>query len=200
MSSPRPWLCFLLGALLAPAPLGKTASVAETVAAIVAAPQPEYPYEARRSYYEGKGVFRIRFNSVGRAEDVSVVKSTGHTILDTAAIKALRRWQVKPRSLAKIEVPISFYLEGERAALLRALRGNLISGPAPKAPLETRLHNIGGYGRFQLKIDPETGGVIDVKILQSTSDRRLDDASLKAFRQWRFVPHTVEIVTVPVSF
>ena len=39
-----------------------------------------------------------------------------------------------------------------------------------------------------------------MQILQSTSDRRLDDAALKCLRQWRFKPHTLEKLVMPIGF
>jgi TonB family protein len=97
-------------------------------------------------------------------------------------------------------VPINFQMSAEEAAVLRRLRAHLVWAVAPVTPIDTRMHGIGAAGRFQLTIDPNTGRVTDIKIVQTTRDRRLDEAGIKALRQWRFAPHTERAITVPLSF
>lgn len=173
----------------------------EAVRALVYAPRPDYPYEARALHLEGSGKFEVLVDqSTGAVREVLVVRTTGYQLLDDAAVIALRKWRMKPHTFKVFYVPINFLMAGWVADELRAARVHTTFAPAPVVPFSTRMHGVGGHGRFELKIDLQTGRVADVKIVESTSDSRLDDASLKAFRQWRFVPHTVETVTIPVTF
>src|SRR5947207_10329273 len=60
----------------------------------LAAPQPKYPAEALNKHLTGRGVFNLKIRpQTYTVTSVSVVQSTGHKILDDAAIKALSRWR-----------------------------------------------------------------------------------------------------------
>ena len=131
---------------------------------------------------------------------VLVVKTTSYQLLDDAAIMAVQKWRFKPHTIERFYVPVSFSLAGWMADELRAARAHTTFAPAPVRPFSTWMNGVGGDGRFQLRIDLQTGRVTDVKILESTRDGRLDEAGVKAFRQWRFAPHTVDKVTIRVSF
>jgi TonB family protein len=68
--------------------------------------QPEYSFNSGET---GSGLFRIRFKyDSGYANRVVVLKSTGHHNLDEAAIHALLKWSVKPRTHYEIDVPLRF--------------------------------------------------------------------------------------------
>jgi TonB family protein len=162
---------------------------------------PVYPYVARRDYLQGKGLYLIRFHpETGQVREVSVVHSSGHEILDQVAVGALHQWRIKPHTFDKIKVPFNFELDGERAALLRAIGDNLLYAVQPQYPLAAAAHGVAGRGRFQLTINPSTGLVTDVQILETTHDQRLDAAAVKALRQWRFRARTLQRLVVPIDF
>jgi TonB family protein len=70
---------------------------------------PDYPIEARRNSWTGRGIFELRFDyESGRVDSVRIVHSTGHAILDAHAIAALKLWQVKPHSMHGLRLPITF--------------------------------------------------------------------------------------------
>lgn len=48
-----------------------------------------YPLIARRQHWEGKVGVRFTINSSLKVEDIKVVSSSGHQILDRAAISAI---------------------------------------------------------------------------------------------------------------
>ncbi|MBA3882161.1 MAG: TonB family protein [Chthoniobacterales bacterium] len=73
-------------------------------------PDPIYPPTGQLRGLKGSGEFRIRIvEETGRITNVEVVKSTGHSELDEAALEALRRWRVRSRSgYDGFLVPITF--------------------------------------------------------------------------------------------
>jgi TonB family protein len=74
---------------------------------------PAYPREARDKGLTGKGVAVVKVDpATGHVTSVSMVKSTGHGILDNAALRAFRQWRFKPRSIMTVEIPIQFTTKG----------------------------------------------------------------------------------------
>ncbi len=79
-------------------------------------PPPEYPTRAVERELEGRVVLLVEVLPNGDVGRIEVKESSGHAILDRAAIAAVRRWQFVParaqgqpvRSL--VEVPFSFRL------------------------------------------------------------------------------------------
>jgi protein TonB len=57
---------------------------------------PIYPPEARARGWEGDVVLRIRVSSAGLVEEVEVEVTSGHAILDAAAVEAARTWRFRP--------------------------------------------------------------------------------------------------------
>ena len=75
-------------------------------------PTPKYPLAARREYLTGAGSFFLEIDTnSGAVTHVTVSKSTGHTILDQAAISALRKWRFAPHSAVEVSVPITFSMD-----------------------------------------------------------------------------------------
>ena len=73
-------------------------------------PQPAYPMAARRSNppIKGSGRYRINFSAAGDARSVDVIQSTGSSLLDTAALSALRLWKCAPGQEWSLSVPVTF--------------------------------------------------------------------------------------------
>ena len=80
-------------------------------------PPPQYPQTARRNEWQGKVIVRAIVNPAGRVESVSVFRSSGHSVLDRAALDAVRRWRFRPGTVngepsrSTVEVPVNFRLE-----------------------------------------------------------------------------------------
>jgi TonB family protein len=72
------------------------------------APRPSFPLEARRLHLVGRGLFELHINVDGRVQFVRVTRSTGHSLLDEAAINAFRNWRFRPRSIKVVRVPIEY--------------------------------------------------------------------------------------------
>lgn len=70
----------------------------------------------------------------------------------------------------------------------------------PEYPYELRRSRITGDGTLFGQVDFKTGLVTSVRMEKSTGNTLLDQAALKAFRQWRFKPGTVRQFRTPISF
>ena len=80
-------------------------------------PPPKYPRAARRRGQEGRVVLSVRVSSQGSADTVTIHSSSGHGILDRAAVKAVQRWRFIPAQrngqavAMTVRVPVTFKLE-----------------------------------------------------------------------------------------
>ena len=75
-----------------------------------------------------------------------------------------------------------------------------IHHPHPDYPFEARRLRLTGRGIVVGIVDQKTGILKSVKMEQSTGHAILDDAVLRAFRQWRFKPGTIRRFSVPVTY
>jgi len=80
-------------------------------------PRPAYPELAQRRGWEGEVLLRVRVSADGRPVAVSVQKSSGRDLLDTAAVEAVRSWSFVPAHQGSqaivgwVTVPIVFHLQ-----------------------------------------------------------------------------------------
>jgi protein TonB len=87
-------------------------------AAYLQNPPPAYPTLSRRRGEKGTVLLRVYVSAQGTAEQVQVRTSSGHELLDQAALDAVRRWRFVPARqgdqpvAASVLVPIVFTLEG----------------------------------------------------------------------------------------
>jgi len=88
----------------------------EAVPAPQGNPRPEYPSFARRKGWQGECLLRVVVSPEGKADAVSVHRSSGYAILDQSAAAAVKRWKFLPRVVggqrlgSTIEVPVNFSL------------------------------------------------------------------------------------------
>jgi TonB family protein len=75
-----------------------------------------------------------------------------------------------------------------------------ISHPTPEYPLEARRRHFAGAGVFELSISEDTGEVSSVKVVTSTGYPVLDRAAVKTLKLWKFRPHSVIRVKLPITF
>ena len=66
---------------------------------------PEYPRKAARSGEEGWVKIEFTITSQGEVDDPKVVASKPRRIFDRAALKAIRKWRFKPKTVDGIAVP-----------------------------------------------------------------------------------------------
>lgn len=74
---------------------------------------PEYPPEAMEREWEGTVKVKVEFDDEGRADAVGLESSSGHRILDEAALEAARTWRYTSRGRRIVVVPVAFKLEDE---------------------------------------------------------------------------------------
>ena len=82
-------------------------------------PRPEYPVSCRRRHEEGEVRVAVVVSPDGRPLRVSLAKSSGHPLLDQAAIDAVRGWTFEPARASELAVtsevvvPVRFSLSQE---------------------------------------------------------------------------------------
>jgi TonB family protein len=89
------------------------------------APRPEYPLAARKQHWTGAGVFACNIRSDGTVASVDVLRSTGHQMLDQAAITAFRQWRFRPGDMKIVKIPIDFWMNG--SGIRHRMSGAVIS-------------------------------------------------------------------------
>ena len=72
--------------------------------------------------------------------------------------------------------------------------------PQPVYRPEWAKQGLSGKGVVLVTIDPKTGTVAGVRMLQSTGNNLLDGAALDAYSKWRFKPGSVPQVKMPIEF
>jgi protein TonB len=101
-----------------PDAVDKVAARSEPVfnAAYLQNPAPAYPPAARKKGAEGKVLLEVAVTTAGKANSVSVSQSSGSSLLDEAALAAVRNWKFIPAKQggeiveAKVIVPVEFKL------------------------------------------------------------------------------------------
>lgn len=79
-------------------------------------PPPHYPETARRQGWEGRALVRARIEADGRVSACSLLRSSGHSVLDRSALAAVRKWRFRPRQengtavACFLDVPVNFSL------------------------------------------------------------------------------------------
>jgi len=82
-------------------------------------PPPEYPPAARRRGYEGTVMMEVFVDREGKVRDLRLVQSSGHAMLDRAAMGAVKGWRFEPASQGEekvdmwVKVPLTFRLKNQ---------------------------------------------------------------------------------------
>jgi protein TonB len=78
---------------------------------------PPYPRRARRLGYEGIVMLKVLIDANGRVDDLTLLKSSGYTVLDRAALSAVRKWLFEPgteggiKKKMWVKIPVRFDLK-----------------------------------------------------------------------------------------
>ncbi len=84
-------------------------------------PRPTYPMVARRMGWQGRVILNVEVLAEGTCGALSVLRSSGHEVLDNAAINTVKTWRFTPARHAGhavtqwFKVPINFSLEDNDA-------------------------------------------------------------------------------------
>ena len=194
------------------------------------APSPVYPYAARAQRLVGSGVVDLDIDrQSGRVKSARIEKSTGHKILDSAALTAYKQWRFNPRKMQqnyeqaalrlggtrpppsdvwKLKIPITFTMPG--GAFATPIRVHSVSGgpdaiaiyaPGPKFPPgPVWTRHRSNNGVAIVELDAKTGTVTKAYMNPSTGHTAVDELALTAFRQWRFKPGTGGKFKIPVTY
>jgi periplasmic protein TonB len=79
-------------------------------------PAPVYPSAAQKRGLEGRVVLKVHVLANGRPDNIAIAKSSGHDILDEAAVKAVTSWVFEPARRGQtpidgwVNVPLNFKL------------------------------------------------------------------------------------------
>ena len=83
--------------------------------------RPDYPAEAQAERLTGAGVFILHVNQFsGRVVSVEIGKSTGHKILDQAAVAKFSNLRFKPDTVSRVKIPVEFTLPPQSQKIQRA--------------------------------------------------------------------------------
>lgn len=88
----------------------------ETLADLSKNQPPGYPLQAVRLKLEGVVMLRLRIAVTGLVASIELIKSSGHPMLDQAAIDAVKRWEGKPARRwgqpieSSVRLPVRFRL------------------------------------------------------------------------------------------
>jgi protein TonB len=80
-------------------------------------PKPNYPSMARKLGFQGTVVLRVLVGVEGKPEEIRIETSSGHSVLDDAALTAVKQWKFVPALegnvpiSAWVDVPIRYRLE-----------------------------------------------------------------------------------------
>src|SRR5438132_13051095 len=75
------------------------------------APDPEYPIKSQHLGYQGQGIYRLVINKkTGMADEIKVLRTTGHRELDASAVMTLLNWTFAPGTIDHRAVLVVFQL------------------------------------------------------------------------------------------
>lgn len=99
------------------APRNDTYMPADSNLAYLNNPKPVYPMMARQRQWQGLVLLRVYVGADGQALQVNLQRSSGHEVLDDAALDAVRKWKFVPAKRGDVAeaswatVPIQFELD-----------------------------------------------------------------------------------------
>ena len=103
-------LTLLDEAVAAPARRAAAVTGKELLQVFIYPRAPDYPFEAQRNGWSGRGVYRAFVTAEGKVSRVIVLHSAGHSALDDAAVRAALQWRARPGRPKEVDFPIIFVL------------------------------------------------------------------------------------------
>lgn len=74
-------------------------------------PAPQYPPEALQQQMEGELQVEVHTNNEGLVTTMHLEQSTGHSLLDTEALRVVKEWRLTPNSV--FHIPFHFKIVGK---------------------------------------------------------------------------------------
>jgi len=102
---------------------------------------------------------------------------------------------VRPRN----KIQVARYTRGT-PTMFGSVKALVLYAPRPPYPYEARRQGTTGSGIALLTVDSAVGNVTGVRMTQSCGNVILDNATLEAFRKWRFKPGSAVSVQVPITY
>lgn len=99
------------------APRNDTYVPADSNAAYLNNPKPEYPLTARQRHWQGTVLLRVYVGADGKALQVNIQRSSNYDTLDESALDAVKQWRFVPAKRGDtaepcwVTVPITFELD-----------------------------------------------------------------------------------------
>ncbi|MCF8068904.1 MAG: TonB family protein [Desulfobacterales bacterium] len=90
--------------------INSQAVIKEATPLYISNPKPEYPQPARKRGYQGVVVLDVLVDVKGRPSDMKVHTSSGHRVLDQAALKTVKRWLFEPGQRGNIPIETRVYV------------------------------------------------------------------------------------------
>lgn len=102
-----------------PAPMTPTVGTKpDTPARLLDNRPPTYPAHAARERLEGTTLLRVRITAEGTVAKLDLIATSGHPVLDAAAVSAVRTWRFQPAiqnghpTATTVRLPVRFALDG----------------------------------------------------------------------------------------
>ena len=154
----------------------------------------------RTNYCRKTGILPGKTSSRGKRPRFHIaLPVTVYVALELALLQMSYRF-----TLLALSISIIFGAARNATAQLivvsREVRALAVYAPPPQYPRVARLTGITGSGAAILNVDGRAGLVTSARMSPTTGDKDLDEAALKAFRQWRFKPGGASTVNVPIRF
>lgn len=98
-----------------------------------------------------------------------------------------------------VSIPNAHALE---AFIPPKFKGIILQAPIPHhiPPPAVHARNVGAQGVYRLTINPQTGGVEEVGVLNRAGHKTLDSIMVLSFANWKFKPGSIRQLDVPVTF
>ncbi len=93
--------------------MGKTRSHSQ-LRQVEGNPLPAYPKEALKKKWEGRAEVVYYVNPAGFVEKIQLKNSSGHSVLDNAALRALARYRYHPGQEGWVRHPVEFVLDFDK--------------------------------------------------------------------------------------
>ena len=167
--------------------------------------EPEYPIVAKKACVEGTVVIEAVTNAAGDVAEAKVI--SGHPLLRTAAVNAVKEWKYEPFIVNGEKKPVSFTVVlnfklpkktvDKPVPVSSEQQPRLINRVEPRYPEE--LVKAGVEGKIVVEAATDTeGNIIEVKVIDGNP--LLDPLAVEAIKQWKYEPFIIDGVKKPVKF